>query len=471
MSHARKGTRIYAGAVKHALLLLGLLTTLTVTPARANPSLVWVENHLAFECYPDCGFDLWQMAPDGSDARITASSSTGNVMYPDWTRDGSRIAYVYEHFNGEPGKERSELRVMSPDLSGDRVIVTASAESSPAKNLVQPDWSADERRIVYALYYPNPVWGESNLWTVSPDGTDRRQLTSLSGSETQPVFSPDGKRVFFIRVSPYEYEDPSAPPTGGHLTSIWSVAADGSDLQQHVWGDAMVSTSNVTFSPQGDRFAFIGGLQVGLFTASTDDGTVEHIDAGSRLGDAAWSPDARFLAFQRDDLDAEPGGNVAIGVVSSDPLAGEPRVLRRQGSAAEGLNWISGRPMAESASADGRPPAVTLARVQRGRNGQPLRTIFGAGTDPDAPRRISVRRARQLAFVALDGTGLRRVAVTVKRRSRPGRAVARKVIRTEEDWTQLKQQLRRGTYLLRFRTSDTAGNAGTSRALKLRVKR
>src|SRR6266446_509807 len=93
------------------------------------------------------------------------------------------------------------------------LLVPAAAHGTPP---------ARNGRVVFErLSFQNsPIWGE--LFTVNPDGTGLQQLTHPpNGTEdTNPDWSPDGKRIVFTRQ----------PPKGAY--SIWMIDADGGHLQR-----------------------------------------------------------------------------------------------------------------------------------------------------------------------------------------------------------------------------------------------
>ena len=415
-------------------------------PAHAATSLAWVENRNAIGCHPDCGFDLWRMAPDGSGAAVTASSPTRNALWADWTSDGSRLVYVYK-FTDASGNEASELRVMNPDLSGDREL----AAERPGFRMT-PEWSPDGTRVVFALYEGGRVLSTSDLFTVAADGTGLRRLTSLPGEELEPTYSSDGTRIVFAR------QDATRPPA---VTSIWSVRADdGGDLRRHVDGDALVSLSNIAFSPLGTRMAFTGGSDGRLFLASLDGSGIEPVAPPVSL-EPAWSPDASTLAYVR----LEPAGGQTLWTTPVDDAdAATPvRESFQRGYGIDGADWVSDAPPASAPLADRRPPAVTLARLTR-RDGRVVRTTFGPTSNAKRRAGFRVTRRRDLAFVASDRSGLQTVAVVVARRGRV-------VVRSASDWSRVRGKLRRGVNSLEFRTADTAGNAATSRRVTVRVGR
>lgn len=117
-------------------------------------------------------------------------------------------------------------------------------------------------RILFDSYF-DENW---DIWSVRPDGTDRRNLTNTPDvNETYPQPSPDGKRIAFLV---YERNE------GKRSRSLWIMNADGTDRKllsspafEHVW------------SPDGKRIAFskpLGGGW-GLCFYNLGDGTVtEH---------------------------------------------------------------------------------------------------------------------------------------------------------------------------------------------------
>jgi TolB protein len=63
----------------------------------------------------------------------------------------------------------------------------------------QASWSADGKTLVFATC-PLTSEGASTIYLVAADGTGLRQLTDGSSRDCQPVFSPDGQSVTFVRV-------------------------------------------------------------------------------------------------------------------------------------------------------------------------------------------------------------------------------------------------------------------------------
>ncbi len=87
------------------------------------------------------------------------------------------------------------------DVAGEGVITLYRVDGSqpyraltpPGEDCRQPNWSPAGERIVFQCL----SGGRWDLWTVKPDGTERRRLTSGSGDKTDASFSPDGRWVVY----------------------------------------------------------------------------------------------------------------------------------------------------------------------------------------------------------------------------------------------------------------------------------
>jgi Tol biopolymer transport system component len=90
-----------------------------------------------------------------------------------WSPDGTLIAF---------GSQQGELYVVKPDGSGRRQIPMPADVG--AHHAYGPDWSPDGKRIVFSMYVE--AEGASNLYTISPDGSDLVQLTTEAGAEAMP---------------------------------------------------------------------------------------------------------------------------------------------------------------------------------------------------------------------------------------------------------------------------------------------
>ena len=75
---------------------------------------------------------------------------------------------------------------------------TQLSTSTTSCNDIDPRWSIDGKRIVFASNRGS-VQGRQNydIWIMDADGGHLTQLTTNSSCDDKPVFAPDGKTIFF----------------------------------------------------------------------------------------------------------------------------------------------------------------------------------------------------------------------------------------------------------------------------------
>jgi Tol biopolymer transport system component len=186
----------------------------------------------------DGAYDIYVMHPNGTSLRRVTHDRWVDDQVA-WSPNGRRLAFQSSRASGTFG-----ISVINVDGSGYRRL-TRDLGGLPA-------WSPDGETIVYQRY--NPAAGTSGideLWLISADGSNRRQLTfppqnreesSLNGRDSMPDWSPDGREIAFVR----QY---------GGRTRIYAIRPDGTGLrlatQQigiHRWP---------AWSPDGKRIVFV----------------------------------------------------------------------------------------------------------------------------------------------------------------------------------------------------------------------
>lgn len=183
-------------------------------------------------------------------------------------------------------------------------------------------WAPDGR----SLFYISDA-GDTGTWEVfqvPAAGGRPRQITGnlVPGDRTAPVadraepkadlaVGRDGKRIFFTSARYFQ-----------NMDNVYSVSADGREVRQHTWHDAVIQTAPAP-SPDGRTLAFFDrrgrGTKIYLLDLENPRAWPRLFAPGNETErDPVWSPDGETLLFTRN-------GDLWIQPVSG----GEPRRLVR----------------------------------------------------------------------------------------------------------------------------------------------
>ncbi len=200
-------------------------------------------NLLAFDGTAPDGTDegIYTMAADGGRVRRVTG---GPVRFPEWSPDGTRIAFVRGGYaeatddDPEPADANRNVWVVNDDGSGLRRVTDGRWHGSA-------DWSPDGQRLVSDA--------DAGVIELGVDGSDRRVL--LEGDYGEPSWSPDGNALVLTGQGlglaaegqpPVELLDTPVPfspewsPDGDWIAftdgeneaDVWVVRPDGTGLRQ-----------------------------------------------------------------------------------------------------------------------------------------------------------------------------------------------------------------------------------------------
>ena len=117
-----------------------------------------------------------------------ALMSMGAVTDPQVSPDGTKVLYGVKFESIEQNKSNRELWVVGVDGSNPtRITTTAKGEQNAV-------WINGGNKI--AFLYPQD--GKMQIWTMNPDGTDRKVVSNVENGVDGFVLSPDETKVAFI---------------------------------------------------------------------------------------------------------------------------------------------------------------------------------------------------------------------------------------------------------------------------------
>jgi len=161
--------------------------------------------------------------------------------------------------------------------------------------------SAETNKIAYS--YNNAIY------KMNPDGSNVQQLTS-SQKDYSPVWSPDGTRIAFVRLTTeYIFGGETDLYTTIDTYTINTIDSSGGNLTQIQSGQSFVN--DLTWSPDGTKLAYVQGLDsthAGYYYSCSGNRNIYTVNAVANASatliaatgsgvDPSWSPDGRKIFY------------------------------------------------------------------------------------------------------------------------------------------------------------------------------
>ncbi|BCX49382.1 tricorn protease [Haloferula helveola] len=230
-------------------------------------------------------FNLWlRTLEDGSDKQLTRFEDDG-VMLPSLARNGSVIVFrrgfdlwSFDPAKGEPKKLDIWQAEDLPDTTSEVRKITGTVDA---------DFSKSGLEIVFKA--------EGELWAMDTLLREPNRITRTDGIEDDPVFSPDGKYIY------YEFDD-------GIESNVWRISR--LDPEDFWWRAESFATEQVTFGPEPKRrFSISPNGRFIAYVSGSGDLTVANYDGSDpkvifSCWDPPtydWSPDGEWIAFAAQD--------------------------------------------------------------------------------------------------------------------------------------------------------------------------
>lgn len=235
------------------------------------------------------GTALWVTRADGSDARKLTDHPAGNTS-PRWSLDGSHIAFVSRR------RGWSHLWTISADGKALTQITRDPLDAA------DPVWSPDSTALAFCAVDPEDLMTRG-VYLTPLDGGEGERISPRGCWSGAPSFSPDGRTLAYLSDADgwfhvYLHDVPSRsvhPLTHGACEDggphFYDVDSGGGPL----------------FSPDGRRVAFIRHResQFDVWVAEVASGEARRISSKEgRYCLVAWLPDSKRIAVTFDSVAA-----------------------------------------------------------------------------------------------------------------------------------------------------------------------
>ena len=190
--------------------------------------------------------------------------------------DGKLVVYSVGFPNIKDNKIRTEFFTITSSGTA-RTQITRDIPG-----LSSPRWIQGGRRISYL----SSESGATQVWTMRPDGSDRKQVTNIEGGISDYLFSPDEKKLAYIKEIKFGKATkdiyPDLPKATGRIVT---------DLMYKHWDEWVETIPHIFIASVGDT----------PITSGKDILEGEPYEAPTKpfggSEELSWSPDGNTLAY------------------------------------------------------------------------------------------------------------------------------------------------------------------------------
>ena len=218
-----------------------------------------VFSHLAFD-----NVEIYVMDADGGN-RENLSNHPVDDMEPDWSPDGTKIAFV-------SNRNDSVYQIYVMDADGMNQI---RLTDGPLEKR-QPDWSPDGGKIVFIVRDPN-----NHIDVMDADGKNRVRLQDQA---SEPSWSPDGGKIVFVSWRNWDHE-------------TFVIGADGQGLERV---KPRLDGFGPSFSPDGRQLAYYASDEGfrHVYVVDIDGKNPKRLTRNQgHHSHPTWSPDGGAIAY------------------------------------------------------------------------------------------------------------------------------------------------------------------------------
>jgi TolB protein len=186
---------------------------------------------LAFTSIRNQKREIWVIDSAGKNERLITSG-----FLPAWSPDGKRLAIT--RFDA---KKMRHIWTVGLDGKGEKQLTTDNSNHCPA-------FSPKGDKIAY---WSGDASGFGQVWVMNADGTAKKPLTTLAKND----YTPKGSSA---NAPAWLYNDRIAYWSGveHRYGQVWTMNPDGTDKKQLTTTPAPITSDNPTWSPDGKHILF-----------------------------------------------------------------------------------------------------------------------------------------------------------------------------------------------------------------------
>lgn len=255
---------------------------------------------------------IFTMNADGSDQKMV-STGKGRTTCAYFLKDNKHIVYGSTHDAGPgcpppPDRSKGYLWGVFPGYE----LFVADLNGKLVKKLTNMPGYDAEATVNYKtnrMIYTSMESGDLDLWSMKPDGSDKKRLTTKRGYDGGAVFSKDGKKIVWRANHPATPEGMARYDallkenlTAPMKMELWVSDADGGNAKQITKNNC--ANFAPTFTPDGKKIVFSSnqhkcdGRDFELYSVNLDGSGQEQITSfGGFTSFPEFSPDGKKLVF------------------------------------------------------------------------------------------------------------------------------------------------------------------------------
>ena len=264
-------------------------------------------------------------APE-EDAHTERAASPSRT--PQWSPDGSILIVAANQRLFAVDSKGRDVKLLD-NLAGQKGV--SSPGGYDARTITAPALSPDGKKLAFISNAEEPrtgwfpicgrrIVGDWEIWTADLDGTNQKKLTKNNVVDTNPTWSPDGKKIAFIS----EWR-------------LYTMDADGSNKEEILPDENLGFRARPKWSPDGKQIAINAWRQDAYVTVVADIESQTYVSLDQADSVPAWAPDGQRIAYMKAGTWEDGGGVYTVRPDGS----GKTRVFGREFSKtfAETMHW------------------------------------------------------------------------------------------------------------------------------------